>query len=206
MSASAAFPLAVDGRPLDGGVYLWADHWAQHLPAPVQDAIAAFSAYGLGLLAVLMLWAWWGARSADSTAMARALAAPFAVTAVFAADTLLKAVLREPRPCQALDAGRTLEACPGLGDWSLPSNHTVIVFAGAAVLWRVDRRIGVLALLLAAAMGVSRVLVGVHYPHDVVLGAAIGAAAGHGLATLAARGRSLVARARSGGLSWWLTA
>ncbi|MFG2918831.1 phosphatase PAP2 family protein [Kitasatospora sp. NPDC048298] len=204
MSSPATASLAVDGRPLDGGLYLWADRWAQHLPTPVQDAIAAFSAYGLGLLAVLMLWAWWRGRAADSTTMARALAAPLVVTVVFAADTLLKSVLREPRPCQVLDAGHTLEACPGPGDWSLPSNHTVIVFAGAAVLWHVDRRIGALALVLAVAMGASRVLVGVHYPHDVVLGAVVGAAAGHALATLAARGRRLVARARAGGLSGWL--
>ncbi|MER8187252.1 phosphatase PAP2 family protein [Kitasatospora sp. NPDC094015] len=205
MNAPAAAPLALDGRPLDGGLYLRADHWAQQLPVPVQEAIAAFSAYGLGLLAVLMLWAWWRARSADSTVMARALAAPLVVTVVFVADTLLKSVLREPRPCQVLAAGRTLEACPGAGDWSLPSNHTVIVFAGAAVLWQVDRRIGALALLLAVAMGLSRILVGVHYPHDVALGALVGAAAGYGLGAAAARADVLVTRARTGTRGRWLT-
>ncbi|GAA2780160.1 phosphatase PAP2 family protein [Kitasatospora paracochleata] len=198
--------LAFDGRPVDGGLYLRIDHFAQHLPAAARDAVAAFSAYGLGLLAVLMLAAWWRARHADNATMARALAAPLCVIAAFAADTLLKGVLREPRPCQVLPAGTTLEACPGVGDWSLPSNHTVIAFAGAAALWLVDRRIGFLALLLAAAMGVSRVAVGVHYPHDVVLGALVGTAAGYGLALLAGHGHGLVDRARSGTLRAWLAA
>ncbi|MEV7180989.1 phosphatase PAP2 family protein [Kitasatospora sp. NPDC093679] len=198
--------LAFDGRPVDGGLYLRADHFAQHLPGGIREAIAVFSAWGLGLLAVLMLAAWWRARRTDSAAMSRALASPLCVVAAFAADTLLKSVLREPRPCQVLPAGPTLEACPATGDWALPSNHTVIVFAGAAALWLVDRRIGALALLLAAAMGVSRVLVGVHYPHDVVLGALVGTAAGYGLGLLAGRGGALVDHARSGRLQWWLAA
>ncbi|MFB6888588.1 phosphatase PAP2 family protein [Kitasatospora sp. NPDC056327] len=198
--------LALDGRGIDGGLYQRIDQWAQQLPASVQHFVAAFSAYGLGLVAVLTLLAWWRARRADSVTLARVLTAPAVVVAAFAADTLLKSVLREPRPCQVLDAGRTLEACPASGDWSLPSNHTVVVFAAAAVLWRADRRLGALGLLLAAAMGVSRVLVGVHYPHDVVLGAVVGLAAGHGLGMLADRAAPLVERAREGRLRRWLTA
>ncbi|MFJ1708018.1 phosphatase PAP2 family protein [Kitasatospora sp. NPDC088346] len=201
-----ASTLALDGRGIDGDLYRSVDQWAQHLPAPVQHTVAGFSAYGLALVAVLMLLAWWHARRADSATVARALAAPLVVVVAFVADTLLKSVLREPRPCQVLDAGRTLEACPAAGDWSLPSNHTVIVFAAAAVLWQVDRRLGALALLLAVAMGVSRVLVGVHYPHDVALGAAVGTAAGYGLGLLAGRVAPRVDRARAGKLRRWLTA
>ncbi|MFI6844360.1 phosphatase PAP2 family protein [Kitasatospora sp. NBC_00085] len=69
-------------------------------------------------------------RAGGGAVRARALAAPLVVAVAFAADTVLKALLHEPRPCQVLDAGTTPEACPGAGDWSLPSNHTVIVFAG----------------------------------------------------------------------------
>ncbi|MFJ4097620.1 phosphatase PAP2 family protein [Kitasatospora sp. NPDC089913] len=199
-------PLAFDGRPVDGGLYLRIDRWAEHLPAPLRDLVALWSTVGLLLLAVLMLLGWWRARTADGALMARALAVPLVVTLAFAADTLLKSVLREPRPCRVLDAGPTLEACPGAGDWSLPSNHTVIVFAGAAALWQVDRRLGSLGLLLAVAMGLTRVLVGVHYPHDVLLGALVGAAAGHLLGLLSGRAAPLVDRARAGGLRRWLTA
>ncbi|GAA3039024.1 hypothetical protein GCM10020229_57750 [Kitasatospora albolonga] len=120
--------------------------------------------------------------------------------AAFALDTALKSVLREPRPCHVLPARATLEACPAAGDWSLPSNHTVIAFAAAAVLWRCDRRLGALAGLAAVAMGVSRVFVGVHYPHDVLAGALIGTALGLLLAGAARLGAPLVTTLRSGRL------
>ncbi|RAJ36779.1 undecaprenyl-diphosphatase [Kitasatospora sp. SolWspMP-SS2h] len=203
---TAPVALALDGRTLDGGLYLRIDHWAQHLPAPLRHAVTLYSTLGLLLLAALMALAWWRARRADSRTVARALVAPLTVVVAFAADLVLKSALREPRPCRVLDAGRTLEACPAAGDWSMPSNHTVIVFAGAAALWLVDRRLGALALLSAAAMGAERVLVGVHYPHDVLLGALLGTAAGYGLTRLAGRGAPLVERAREGRLRRWLTA
>ncbi|MFG2820980.1 phosphatase PAP2 family protein [Kitasatospora sp. NPDC048365] len=198
--------LALDGRGIDGGLYLRIDRWAEHLPAPLQHVVAAWSTIGLLALAALMVLGWWRSRRAGSALMARALAVPAVVVVAFAADTLIKSLLREPRPCQVLDAGPTLETCPGTGDWSMPSNHTVIVFAGAAALWHVDRRLGALALLLAAVMGLSRVLVGVHYPHDVLLGAAVGTAAGYGLGLLAGRAAPLVERAREGRVRRWLTA
>ncbi|RKE17226.1 phosphatase PAP2 family protein [Streptomyces sp. TLI_171] len=203
---AAVHGLALDGRPVDGGLYLRVERWAQHLPALPRHLIGASSAVLLAGLAALLLAGWWRSRRSDSATMARALAAPAAITAAFAADTLLKSVLREPRPCQVLDAGRTLETCPAVGDWSLPSNHTVIVFAGAAVLLHVTRRLGVLALVLAVVMGASRVLVGVHYPHDVLLGAVVGLAAGQVLALLASRAAPLVDRARGGRLRRCLTA
>ncbi|WP_327673327.1 phosphatase PAP2 family protein [Kitasatospora sp. NBC_00458] len=168
--------------------------------------MASFSAYGLGLLAALMLAAWWRSRRGEAVMMARALAAPLCVTSAFVGSAVLKDVVREPRPCQVLPVGTTLEACPAPGDWSLPSNHTVIVFAGAAVLWLVDRRLGGIAVLLAVAMAVSRVVVGVHYPHDVTAGAVVGAAAGYGLGLLSGRGGAVVARHRHGRLQWWLSA
>ncbi|WP_245872202.1 phosphatase PAP2 family protein, partial [Streptomyces alboverticillatus] len=52
----------------------------------------------------------------------------------------------------------------------------VIAFAAAAALWLVDRRLGALAVPAALAMAASRVWIGVHYPHDVALGALVGIA------------------------------
>jgi undecaprenyl-diphosphatase len=89
-------------------------------------------------------------------------------------NSVLKLVVREDRPCQSLHVV-TLEACPAPGDWSFPSNHTVIAAAAAVALFFVSRRIGYVALVAAGAMAVSRVWVGVHYPHDVVAGFLVGA-------------------------------
>ncbi|MGW4646340.1 phosphatase PAP2 family protein [Kitasatospora sp. NPDC004289] len=192
--------LALDGSRVDGALYLDVTALAHRAPYAVGETVAAWSAYGLVVFAVLMLIGWWRARRAAAPVMAVALAAPVIVVAAFALDTALKSVLREPRPCQVLPAGATLEACPAAGDWSLPSNHTVIAFAAAAVLWRCDRRLGALAGTAAVAMGASRVFVGVHYPHDVLAGALIGTALGLLLAGAARLGAPLVTTLRSGRL------
>jgi undecaprenyl-diphosphatase len=59
---------------------------------------------------------------------------------------------------------------------SFPSGHTTIAFACATVLAAAVPRAAPLLYLLALAIGFSRVYVGVHWPLDVVAGAAIGIA------------------------------
>jgi undecaprenyl-diphosphatase len=57
---------------------------------------------------------------------------------------------------------------------SFPSGHTTTSFACATVLSALVPRLRVPALLLAVAIGYSRLYVGVHYPLDVIGGAVLG--------------------------------
>ncbi|MCX4680289.1 phosphatase PAP2 family protein [Streptomyces sp. NBC_01433] len=177
--------LALDGTSVDGSLYTSITDLAQHAPAWLDSLISAWSTYGLALFAVLMLVSWWRARSATSPRTATALAAPVIVVVAFAADTVIKSLVREQRPCRTLHTV-TLEACPPLGDWSLPSNHAAIAAATAVAIWLTHRRLGAVALPAALLMALSRVWVGAHYPHDVVLGLLVGAGLAWPL-TLAAR-------------------
>ena len=59
-------------------------------------------------------------------------------------------------------------------DPSFPSDHATFSFAIATILWRYNRKVGVILLGLAAFVGFSRVYVGAHYPMDVIGGAALG--------------------------------
>lgn len=59
-------------------------------------------------------------------------------------------------------------------DYSFPSGHTAAAFAAAYSLYLSNKRSGILMLYSAAVMGFSRVYLLVHYPMDVVAGAAIG--------------------------------
>jgi undecaprenyl-diphosphatase len=93
---------------------------------------------------------------------------------------------------------RTLEACPAPGDWSFPSNHAAIAAAAAVALLFVSRRLAVVAIVAALAMGASRVWVGAHYPHDVLAGLAVG--------TLVAAAAMLAARRQAKTLARRLTA
>jgi undecaprenyl-diphosphatase len=59
---------------------------------------------------------------------------------------------------------------------SLPSGHAATSAAGAVVLSALAPRAAAAFVLLALGIAFSRIYVGVHYPADVLLGAAIGAA------------------------------
>ncbi len=97
-----------------------------------------------------------------------------------AADALgghvLKDAIGRLRPCRALEDVHLLIKC-GLGK-SFPSNHAMNNFAFAAVVWHRFPSYGKAAVVVASLVALSRVVVGVHYPFDILGGAAIGAAIG----------------------------
>ena len=60
-------------------------------------------------------------------------------------------------------------------DSSFPSNAVATVFGLAFGIWGVNRRLGWVAIGAASLYGLARVYAGVHYPLDVLGGAAIAA-------------------------------
>lgn len=171
---SAVRDLAFDGSQIDGGLYTTVTGWARSAPDWLDDTVKVWSAYGMVTFAVLMLVGWWIARTLPPKAMARVLFAPVTVVLVYILNDALKSVVQEVRPCRQLPLTYHVEACAGPTDWAFPSNHTVVAFSAATVLFMVDRRLGWVALLVAVAMGASRVFVGAHYPHDVAAGVLVG--------------------------------
>ena len=61
-------------------------------------------------------------------------------------------------------------------DSSFPSNAAAAVFGLAFGIWGVNRRLGYIAIVAASLYGLARVYAGVHYPLDILAGAAIAAA------------------------------
>jgi membrane-associated phospholipid phosphatase len=99
-------------------------------------------------------------------------------SSVWTADLLalaIKAGVERPRPSMTVPQADPLI---GAGGWSFPSGHATTAFAGAVALTYLWRRGAPLFLLLAAAIAFSRVYVGVHYPGDVLAGAALGSLIG----------------------------
>lgn len=59
-------------------------------------------------------------------------------------------------------------------DFSFPSGHTMCSFAAATVICYINKKAGVLAIILSMLIGFSRLYLYVHYPSDVLVGAIIG--------------------------------
>ena len=84
----------------------------------------------------------------------------------------LKSVVDVERPAFRYAEPKALVHVPR--DHSFPSGHAATSFACATVLAWAFPRLAVPLYLLAAAIAFSRVYVGVHYPLDVLAGAALG--------------------------------
>ncbi|GAA1292671.1 phosphatase PAP2 family protein [Saccharothrix xinjiangensis] len=165
--------------------YLDMATWAASTPGWVRSLIAFMTEALIVVFLVLFLVVWWRARRRPPVAYRRALLAPVVIGAAYLLSEAVKLAWQQDRPCRALGEVGTIITCPDLGDWSFPSNHSTIAGASAmAILWS-SRALGALALATAVLAAASRVLVGVHYPHDVVVGLLFGAAVATAIPLLA---------------------
>jgi undecaprenyl-diphosphatase len=111
---------------------------------------------------------------------------PLVVLGVIVADALafaLKHVFSDRRPYVREPDPEPLVR--PVQDLTFPSGHSATAFAGAALLAAAAPRLALPLYLLAAAIAFSRVYVGVHYPLDVLAGAALGLAVATALPPLA---------------------
>lgn len=88
-------------------------------------------------------------------------------------NVILKTQVMRIRPYVLEQGLRLITKMPS--DYSFPSGHASASFATAVVLFKgLPRYMGITALVLAFLIGLSRLYVGVHFPTDVLAGAAIG--------------------------------
>lgn len=86
---------------------------------------------------------------------------------------------------ELVDRARPFVADPGgvhlfsghAADPGFPSDHATAAFAIAVAILLRKRSWGYVALVAAAVLSIGRVALGVHYPSDVLAGAAVGSAA-----------------------------
>jgi hypothetical protein len=131
---------------------------------------------GLLLLAGLLAWAGWSGWRLGTPATAGAFLVGAGVVLSYLASEAAKLVVDEERPCRAFTGVRTWVSCPPTGDWSFPSNHATVAGALAAGVVLLAPRLAALAVPLALTVAATRVVTGVHYPHDVLAGLVLGAA------------------------------
>jgi undecaprenyl-diphosphatase len=142
-----------------------------HSPA-LDRAVAAYSKFGEHAAGWLTLGAL-GARLDRDPQRRRAWSRGAATVAgAYAVNQLLKRIIRRPRP--QLDGLPQLTHT--LSQLSFPSAHSTTSFAAA----RAYRGLapGWMLYGLASTLAFSRVYLGVHYPTDVLAGAALGTIVG----------------------------
>lgn len=162
--------LALSIASIDRRVLVWiVDHRIAFLN-PVFKLLTYLATGGTLWVALALVLAWRTHRPLIATGLLAALA-------VWGSDgiaSVLKLVVDRPRPFTAIPHLPVLIAHPGSG--SFPSAHATTAFAGAVLLGWLWPRGRIAFAVLAILIAFSRVYLGVHYPTDVLAGAAIGSA------------------------------
>ena len=133
---------------------------------PLRLVVSALARWLAGVEIALMLVL---AISGKRDSAARMLVA---VGLVYVASDALGRVWPRSRPFARLSDVQGL--APHSPERSFPSRHVAAGLAMAAIGGRSHRRLGLLMSVVAWTLGVSRVVAGLHYPSDVLGGAALG--------------------------------
>lgn len=87
-------------------------------------------------------------------------------------EVVLKNLIDRPRPF-VVNTDITL-LIPEPSGSSFPSGHAATSFACAYVIFKCNKKMGIIALSVAAVIAFSRIYLYVHYPSDILVGAILG--------------------------------
>jgi membrane-associated phospholipid phosphatase len=160
---------------LDYRLYHWINELAQQ-HRWLGHTAATLESWSIPLFAVATFALWLIARPGRARKWKLACGSALASAALaLLANQAIAVSWSRPRP-YATHPDATLFGARS-HDPSFPSDHASAAFAIAVAVFLFDRLLGGIFLAAAAAIGIGRVVTGVHYPADVVAGALVGTAA-----------------------------
>lgn len=137
--------------------------------------------YGTLLALVLLaLGYWWRvlrrgeSRDDAVSGFAGMVWAPLAAAVAVVVNIPIRGIVERDRPFEDHSGLEVL--IDGKSDYSFVSDHATLAMAIAVALFMVNRRLGLVGIVLAVIAGFCRVYMGVHYPTDVIGGLALGTA------------------------------
>jgi len=146
-SAAIVVKPRADGRPR---------HWVR-----VLRRFSEAGSYGVGWIVLF------GVVGIANDGLVRGIVAATLIVATLVLNTGIKNVFKRPRP-----SARAIDHAPS--SYSMPSAHTSMAMVGAATMGVIVPGQWALWWAVAVALGLSRVMLGMHYLADVLLGAALG--------------------------------
>lgn len=148
------------------------------LPSGVDSLLGFLGEYGVPLASVLLLltaWLWARRQPNAPAAVAGVVWAGLAAGVALVLNVPVRAMVQRQRPFVA-HPGKLDLLVSHQANGSFASDHATFTMALAVGLLLVNRRYGIVAFVLAGFEGFLRVLMGVHYPTDVIGGFALGTA------------------------------
>jgi undecaprenyl-diphosphatase len=143
----------------------------------LEDPFSELSGTAVMLYGVAIVALWFAARPYGSTKWKLTSASGLVAAAIaMLTNQVISYLWDRPRPFTAHAAATHLLSAPS-PDPSFPSDHAAVAFAIAFAVLAFSRRGGIVFLAAATLIGLSRIALGMHYPSDVLAGAAVGWAA-----------------------------
>ena len=157
----------------DETLFLWINGLVGIVPIVDGAAQIAASDYlAPAVLAFALIALWFGER--DAEIRLRQQVGVFVALSSMGLSGLVVFILNmfyfRPRPFVDLDVNLLFYQPT---DSSFPANSAAAAFGMAFGIWGVNRKVGWFAIAVAGLYGLARVYAGVHYPLDILAGAAI---------------------------------
>ena len=135
---------------------------------PWLDQLGIFLASGMAYVLVAVLILLFIFRKQHRRMVLISLVSAAIARCVFVA--IIRALYHRARPI-SVDAVHQLVTNDA---WAFPSGHASFFFALATGVFLYHKKLGVVYYVFAALMGLARIFIGVHWPTDILVGAALG--------------------------------
>jgi undecaprenyl-diphosphatase len=149
--------------------FVWRHHWLGSL-------FKAIETYGTILIAVAAVALWFFARPGGDRKWKVAAGSALGAAALgIVINRIVAAVHHRDRPFITHPSAHVFG--PHKTDASMPSDHATAALAIAVAVLLIDTGVGIAFLVLAVLIAIGRVIIGEHYPGDVLVSTVIGLAA-----------------------------